>query len=197
MADSNNIGNLEELLSRLDEAAKNSREVSLEDILQELGPVTFGPFLLLAGLVVIVPLLGDIPVVPTAMGLLVLLTAGQVLLGRHHFWLPGWLLQRTVPRKKFSRGVEWMKKPAEKIDRLLDRRFVWFTGKYGTYTIAALCVLIALCMPLMELIPFSANLAGAAWIFFGLALAARDGLSALLATAFTVLTFGVAVFAWI
>lgn len=197
MTHSKRIGDLETLLSRLEQAAEDNPQVSLEDILKELGPVTFGPFLLLAGLVVIVPLLGDIPLVPTAMGLLVLLTAGQVLFGRHHFWLPGWLLNRNVSCEKLCRGVQWMKKPAGKIDRLLDQRFIWFTGKYGTYTIAVLCVLIALCIPIMELIPFSANAAGAAWILFGLALTARDGLSALLATACAAVTFWLLVGTWI
>ena len=60
-----------------------------------------------------------------------------------------------------------------------------FAGASATRVIAAFCVLIALGMPPMEMIPFSANLAGAALAAFGLALIARDGVLALIAFAFT------------
>ena len=36
-------------------------------------------------------------------------------------------------------------------------------------------------MPMLELIPFSANLAGLAWMAYGLAMIARDGLIAVVA----------------
>jgi hypothetical protein len=50
--------------------------------------------------------------------------------------------------------------------------------------------LISLAMPVMEVIPFSASGAGAALTAFGLALIARDGLTALFALIFTVTTGG-------
>ena len=45
-------------------------------------------------------------------------------------------------------------------------------------------------MPFMEVVPFSANLAGAALAAFGLALVARDGLLALIAFLITAATAG-------
>ena len=45
-------------------------------------------------------------------------------------------------------------------------------------------------MPVMEVIPFSANAAGAALTAFGLSLIARDGLLALIAFTFTAITIG-------
>ena len=53
------------------------------------------------------------------------------------------------------------------------------------FVIGIACVIIALILPLLEFIPFSANLAGIALTMFGLALIARDGYLALFALAST------------
>ncbi|HAX11053.1 MAG TPA: exopolysaccharide biosynthesis protein, partial [Marinobacter hydrocarbonoclasticus] len=47
------------------------------------------------------------------------------------------------------------------------------------------CMAVAAAMPLMELIPFSANGGGLALMAFGLSIVARDGLLALVAVATT------------
>jgi hypothetical protein len=49
------------------------------------------------------------------------------------------------------------------------------TRDAGTYVIAIACLAIAAAMPPMEVVPFSANGAGAALTAFGLALIAHDG----------------------
>src|SRR5690606_34742905 len=76
--------NLEQLLDRIGEAARQHQDggVSLDAILDEIGRRSFGPLLLVAGLITLAPIIGDIPGVPGLMGLLVLLIAGQVLF--HH-----------------------------------------------------------------------------------------------------------------
>ncbi|MDV6317708.1 exopolysaccharide biosynthesis protein [Chromohalobacter sp. HP20-39] len=60
----------------------------------------------------------------------------------------------------------------------------------GTCLVALFCFLIALAMPLMEVVPFSANGAGLALMMFGLSLMANDGLWALLALILTGGTVG-------
>ena len=164
--------------------------VSLGAIVDEIGPRSFGPLLLLAGLVTVMPVVGDIPGVPTVMALLVLLIAGQLLVGRDHFWLPQWVLDRCVKRDRLHRALGWMRRPAQWIDRLLRPRLVFLVTGAGRYGVALACVVIALAMPPMELVPFSANAAGAVLLAFGLALIARDGVFALVAYAVTALTLG-------
>ena len=68
-----------ELLDRIDEAANREEQVSVDSILDQVGHRSFGPMLLFAGLVMLAPVIGDIPSVPTLMGTLVVLTAGQLL----------------------------------------------------------------------------------------------------------------------
>jgi hypothetical protein len=55
----------------------------------------------------------------------------------------------------------------------------------GSYLIGFSAMLVALTMPMLEFIPFSATLAGAALTAFGLALIARDGYLAIFSLAAT------------
>jgi hypothetical protein len=98
-----NITNLEQLLKRIGEAVKDQERVSLGLILEVVGHRSFGPILLVAGLIMLAPLIGDIPGVPVMMGMLVVLTAGQLLFRREHLWLPRWLLKRSVAQDKLDR----------------------------------------------------------------------------------------------
>ena len=95
--------NLEQLLDRLRETGKGGREVSLGEVMDTVGHSSFGPALLVAGLITLAPLVGDIPGVPTIMGALVFLVAGQLLLGRTQFWLPRWMLNRRIEHRKLCR----------------------------------------------------------------------------------------------
>jgi hypothetical protein len=128
------------------------------------------------------------------MGMLVLLVAGQLLFRREHIWLPQSLLQRSVTRGKLTKTVEWLQSPAGFIDRFLRPRLTRFTNQAAHYVIAAVCVVIATITPVMEVVPFSANVAGVALTAFGLSLMAHDGVLALLAFAFSAVTLGVLVY---
>lgn len=140
------------------------------------------------------PVIGDIPGVPSIMGVLVVLTAGQLLFRRNHFWLPQWLLKRSVAQNKLCKTLEWLRRPARFVDRLLRPRLTMLTYRTGSYVIAIVCIVIAAATPVMEAVPFSANVAGAAITAFGLALIAHDGLLALLAFVFTAMTGGLIVY---
>lgn len=173
--------NLTTLIARVQQAGRRREDVSLEAILDAVGRRSFAPFLLIAGLVTLAPLLGDIPGVPTLMACLVVLVAAQLLLGREHIWLPRYLLRQRVSRERFVRVTDWMTRPARWVDRLLRARLVWLARPPAHFPVALTCLLIGLAMPPMELVPFSANGAGLALTLFGLALLAEDGLMALLA----------------
>jgi hypothetical protein len=188
------LTNLEQLLDRIDEAANDRERVSLDAILQAVGRRSFGPILLVAGLVMFAPIIGDIPGVPTIMGVLVVLTIGQLLFRREHLWLPRWLLRRSVAQDKLRKALGWLCPPARFVDRLVRPRLSMFTHGTGMYVMVIVCVVIAAATPAMELVPFSANGAGAALIAFGLSLIAHDGLLALLAFLFTAGTLGLVVY---
>jgi hypothetical protein len=189
---SREISNLEQMLDRIDQAGDDRERISVGLIVQAVGSRSFGPLLLLAGVVLVSPLSG-IPGMPTTMAVLVLLIAGQLLLRKPCCWLPRWLLKRSMLRSKLGKALEWLRPPARFIDRWLRPRLGVFIGGVALYVIAIACIAIAAGMPIMELIPFSATAAGVALAAFGLSLISHDGLLALLAFLATGVTLGLVV----
>jgi hypothetical protein len=171
---------IEELLDRIEAGVSNRSRVSIGEMMDSVGRRTFGPVVLLVGLILVTPLSG-VPGMPTLMGLLTLLTLGQVLVGRKHFWLPGWLAQRQIPRKKLVQGLEMLRPPARRIDHLIRPRLALLVRGFGLYVMALACMIIAVVMPATEIVPFSASIAGFALMTFGLAMISKDGLLALFA----------------
>jgi hypothetical protein len=179
------VTSVTELLDRIDSAAQRHEPTSMGDVLDAVGHRSFGPILLLAGLVMVAPVIGDIPGVPVLMGLMVILAAGQLVLGHDHFWLPGWLLRRSVSRGTIRKGVRWMRPVGRFLDRWTRPRLTALTRGAGVLVAGVACTAIAAATPLMEVVPFSANVAGIAITAYGLALIAADGLVAALAALFS------------
>ncbi len=173
--------NLQELLDLLAAADGESRVVTFGEMLDVAGRRSFGPMLLLAGVIVLAPLIGDIPGVPTTVGVFVFLLALQMLSGREHIWLPHWMLVRSVSRTKLRRAIDWFHPVARFVDHLLKPRLNVLVVGQARYAIAIVVMATSLLMPAMEFIPFSANAAGIILVVLGLALVARDGLLILVA----------------
>lgn len=182
MAAGHRVDTLEELLDEMACAGRDQRKVSVGKIYEAIGERSFGPLLLAAGLVAATPL-GAIPGAPTAMALAVILIAGQLLLGRKRAWLPGRFLKLSVETRRVRQSVKLMRKPARLVDRLLKPRLTYLTTGVGARAIAGLCVVIALAVPPLELVPFAVIVPGTAIVALGLALLTRDGLLAILAFA--------------
>lgn len=185
MSSPNDPTSLAELLDRLRTETEGMAHVSVGNVLNAVGERSFGPVALVAGVITLAPLIGDIPGVPTLLGLLVLLTLGQLIFQRHSIWIPAKLARRNIERKKLVKGLDWMEKPARFLDCWTKQRMPWLVTGPGQYIMATLCVLVAAAMPLMEIVPFSANGGGLALTAFGLAIITRDGLLALLAVVAT------------
>ncbi len=188
--------NLEQMLDRFVQAERDEKtdQVSLGGILHEVGRRSFAPLLLVPGIITLLPVVGDIPGVPTLMALLVLLVAVQLLFRAHHFWIPEFLLNRSVSKGKLDKAVSWSRRSARFLDKLLKPRLTFLTHGPGIIAVALACIAIALAMPPMEVVPFTANGAGLALTLFGLSLMSHDGLLA--AVAF-VLTFATLFFVYL
>lgn len=188
------VTSLEQLLDAIASTTADRDQVRFGDIVDAVGHRSFGPVVVVAGIIVLAPLIGDLPGVPTLMGLLVLLTTGQAIFRREHLWLPAWLANRQVPRDKLVRGLGWLHRPARWLDYITSPRLTPLVEGAGWYLMAGACALVALLLPAMEVVPFSANGGGLALVAFGLAMIARDGVIALFAL--TVSGATVAVIVW-
>lgn len=179
---------LREIVERLTEAGDGKGEVTVENMLESVGQRSFGPMLLVPGLIVLSPISG-IPGVPTLGAIAVLLVAGQMLMGRRSFWLPRFIRTRTVSRARMDKAARFLRPAAGYVDKVVHPRLTALTEPPFNYVIALACVAIALIMPPLEVILF-ANVATAAAISaFGLSLVAHDGALAILAFAFTAASF--------
>ena len=174
------LTNLEQLLDRLDEAGEGQESVSMGHLMEAIGRRSFSPLLLLIGLILVSPLSG-IPGLPSPMGVAGVLLSIQMLVLRKHIWLPEWILRRSVSLHKLGKSARWMRKPARFIDRFLRHRLGFLVAGPGSWPLALLCLLLAISLPLLEVVPFAASSAGLALTCIGLALIAHDGVLALIA----------------
>lgn len=179
---------LVQVLDELERRAREGSDMSVDDLVAVAGARTFAPLILLPGLVMLAPGLGDIPGVPVLMGSLVILVVVQMLVHRHRLWLPRWLGRRSTRAERVRRLVRWLRRPARFMDRWTRPRLTWAIRHGGFLVIAIAVIAVSMATPLMEVVPFSANLAGLVITAFGLALVSRDGLLALLASALALVT---------
>ena len=95
---------VEEVIGELDELASKSDAVRIRDVLDDFGGRSFGPFLLLPALLEITPI-GGIPGVPSFLAAIIALIAMQMLIGKDHVWLPGFVERRAIESKKLHKAV--------------------------------------------------------------------------------------------
>jgi hypothetical protein len=176
--------NLTDLIDRMTSADPDGDKVELGDVLDTIGNRSFAPLLVVMGLIVVSPLSG-IPGLPSTIGLVVVLISGQLIFGGRRFWLPAWVRHRGISRQRYLRALNFMRRPARIVDRLLKPRLEFIVSKVGFSLILTICIVVAITMPVMEPVPFAASIAGLALAGFGLALLAHDGLVALVSFAYT------------
>jgi hypothetical protein len=173
--------NLEGLLGELDDAArKNGPKVSVGDILDTIGKRSFGPLLLLAGVLGMTPV-AAVPTAPSIIALITILIAIQLLFGRKSIWIPGFLQKLSVKAERVQKTVKVTQKPARFVDKLVRPRLEPLTRPAADRVVALICVLVALAVPPLELLPLAAFIPSLAIATFGLGLIARDGLVVLVA----------------
>jgi hypothetical protein len=168
------------LLAILAQAGRAKTQVSVRELRDVIGRRSFAPLLLAASIVGFTPL-GGIPGVPTTLATIVVIIAVQIVMGFESLWLPRFLLDRKVEGKKLVRGAKALRPVARAIDRAIRPRLTFLTQRPTSYVIAVVCVMIALAVPPLELVPFVDIPLWAALVAFSLALVAHDGLLAIAA----------------
>ena len=141
------------------DAAQNGK-VTIGDLLDSFGDRGFGPMLALCGLIAAIPPVGGIPGVPTTMGLLTVLLAGQIVFGRKMPWMPGFIRKLGVSKDKVEAARDKGQSIFSKIDSLIRQRMQWASGRAAAYVAALCCVLLGLMMPPLELLWLSRAVEG-------------------------------------
>ena len=89
------LESVSDLLDVLESRKAENSKVSIGWMLDQFGDRTYGPALLLPALIEISPI-GGMPGVPTFLAGLIILFAGQILIGHEHLWVPGFIERRTI-----------------------------------------------------------------------------------------------------
>lgn len=180
MSGSKKPSNLNSMLDNIADAGEHPEQVAVADVMATVGQRSFGPLLLLPGLIVLSPIAG-IPGVGSAAGVAVLLIAGQLLIGSDSFWLPKFIRKRTVERERLEKSVEKLRPVARVVDKVLRPRLRFLTRRPFIYVVAATCVALALMLPVLDMVPFTSLVPASAITAFGLAIIAHDGALATIA----------------
>ncbi|WP_238559332.1 exopolysaccharide biosynthesis protein [Sphingobium sp. HDIP04] len=170
--DSHRLG---DMLDRLRKLASKADTVSLGDVVEALGNRSYGPFLILLPLIDISPV-GAVPGLPTLLAVLIILVAGQLLLGRKHLWLPGFVQRRSISAGRVAKAIEKIRPFAKRMDRWFHGRMPMLTSGPFVRVAAGAIILMALTVPPLELLPLATTAPMGAIAAFGLALLVRDGL---------------------
>lgn len=175
--------NLQEMLERMEAAGNGPAEqVSVDELMSAVGYRSFGPLLLLIALIAMSPL-GGIPGVPTLFAICTIAVAGQLLVNQKHLWLPNFILCRSVKQEKLSAFLERLHPVARRVDAIARPRLTYLTSGPGLKVSALCCILVALTVPPLEVVPFAAVIVWLAIGAFGLSVILQDGVIALIGLA--------------
>ncbi len=172
---------LENVLDDLGDAAEASdKRMSVGDVLEAFEARSFGALLTLVALIAALPVIGAIPGVSILTGTLIVLIAGQYVVGRTTPWIPERLRQLSVGADSMRSGVEAARPYAARIDKVVRPRLTFLTSSRAAKTvIAAGAVALALLFYPMALVPGGVWPPALSVMALGLALLSGDGVLAL------------------
>ncbi|NEX45650.1 exopolysaccharide biosynthesis protein [Pseudotabrizicola algicola] len=145
------------VIAQLYQAARGSERVALGDLVDAMGRSSMAAVLLVPALLLISPVSG-VPGASIVGGVVIALIAGQIVLRRHKVWLPEFIRNRTLPGPLLRKALVWLRKPARRFDGLAPAKPGGGEDLWWTPALAAVCLLLGLGMPMLELIPFSSSI---------------------------------------
>jgi hypothetical protein len=164
----------------------HEESVTLGEILARIGQRSFSATLMVIGLLMVSPL-SAIPFLPSLVAIVILLIAGQAIIGRHHLWLPDFLTRRRISADKLRRALDTLNRPARWIDGHRSGRWViltqWPISSLAYFVIIA----IALTWPPLSFVPFSTTLSAVGMSFLAAGQTLKDGIFVLLGYAYLAL----------
>ncbi|MDP5336362.1 MAG: exopolysaccharide biosynthesis protein [Paracoccaceae bacterium] len=153
--------------------------VSLRDILSRIGTRSFAATLLVLGLLMVSPL-SAIPFLPSLVAVVILLIAGQAVMGRHHLWLPDAIMRRRISASRLVRALDSLERPAAWIDAHRSGRWMALTRQPISLLAYLVIIAVALTWPPLSLVPFSTTLSAVGLSLLAAGQTLRDGIFVML-----------------
>jgi hypothetical protein len=174
-------GSLTTIVDRIAEISGEG-SVSLERVIGAFEKAGFATLLFIPAAAVVTPLSG-IPLFSSVCGLTICLIAMQWLLDRDRVWLPRWLRRRSLEGQKVRKAMMKLRPAARWLDRHSKKRVQFLFRQPLRLLLPLACLSFGAAMPLLEFVPFSSSLLGAAICLIAFSLMTRDGFYALAALA--------------
>lgn len=150
-------------------------KVTFADILQALDQRSYGPILLLPALIAVAPT-GAIPGMSIVTGSIIFAVALQLFLGRQSPWLPDRFASFSFSRDRLVGIIEKSTVYTEWVDKILQPRLTVLVSFPANRIVALVCMVMALTMFPLALLPFAVAIPGTSIALLALGLTARDGL---------------------
>lgn len=170
-------------------------EVSIGEIIKTFSHQAYGPLLLIPSVIALTPIIGAIPGVSVLTAAMIIFVAAQMIFGRDHPWLPAWMRKFALDRDKVDKGVDAMKPYLEAMDRWTRPRLLMLSKPPLNVVIAVVCILLAILMIPLALVPWGVTLPALALTIMSIGLTVRDGY--LLAAGYAITVISVFAALWL
>jgi len=164
-----------EVARTIEEQADDDSDMSVGDMLDAVGTRSYGPLLLVLGLLAAGPT-GVIPGMAVVTATLIVVLAGQLLFGLRHPWLPRQLLRFRMPGRRVRQAAQAIARAARPVDALTEPRMTLLCDPPFAAIPALVFIAMAGLFYPLAFVPFGVLMPGAAVVLLALALTARDGL---------------------
>lgn len=172
-------GKFESTLKNFKQDIKGKR-VSIHQMVKVLNNRGYGVLLLLLCLIEILPT-GAIPGMPSLVGTIIILVSLQLLLGRHHVWVPNFIGRKKMDYHKVQAALDRAIPLVRRMDKITKERLQIFTTLWGEKISALMIIMLALTFYPLEFVPFASSIPAVMIAIFGMSFVARDGLFYLIA----------------
>ncbi|WP_321447205.1 exopolysaccharide biosynthesis protein [uncultured Cohaesibacter sp.] len=173
---------ISEILDTIEEKADSKAKFTVGDLLDAFGRRAHGPAIAIVGLVSASPI-GAIPGASIFLGLLCLILAGQYALKDSPPSLPKPIQVGGVDGKRLASAIEKARPYVGKLSFLFSERLTFMTQSPWAILTAILIAAFALSMVPLALVPGGVFIPSIALAIIGFAVAARDGLMLIVASA--------------
>ena len=180
------------VLSQIRSSTEGS-EVNFSDIMDALDQRSYGPILLLPALIAVAPT-GAIPGMSIVTGSIIFAIAFQLFVGRSSPWLPDRVSRFSFSRDKLVSVVEKSSAYTKWIDKILQERLTALVSFPANRFVALVCMVMALTMFPLALLPFAVAIPGTSIALLALGLTARDGLVVLLGLICSAVALGLLIY---
>ncbi len=158
-------------------------QVTLGEILSRIGQRSIAASLLVLALLMVSPL-SAIPLLPSLVAIVILLIAGQAVIGRESLWLPRFMTDRTVSADKLRRALDTLERPSRWIDNRRSGRWVVLTLQPIASIAYLTIILVALTWPPLSFVPFSTTLSAVGMAMLAAGQTLKDGIFVLVGYAY-------------